>query len=227
MLKYTSRDDDGTESCYRYEYDEFGNQILAEALVDGEWEMVSAEKYNAEGKIVSKERELFSVEYIFDENGTSYYVMKYLGGGSLAAKLAGGPFPEKTALRIVGEVADALSSIHANGLLHLDIKPANILMDERGRSVLIDFGVSKYVDSNQDSSTTSSLIGFSRGFAPLEQYFTRGKQGPWTDVYALAATLYFCITGAVPVDSVERSDEDTIKRPSELGASIPAYAVCN
>ena len=69
MLKYTSRDDDESEACYRYEYDEFGNQILIEALVDGEWEMVSTEKYNAEGKIVSKERELFSVEYIFDENG--------------------------------------------------------------------------------------------------------------------------------------------------------------
>ena len=139
---------------------------------------------------------------IFDENGTSYYVMKYLGGGSLAAKLAGGPFPEKTALRIVGEVADALSSIHANGLLHLDIKPANILMDERGRSVLIDFGVSKYVDSNQDSSTTSSLIGFSRGFAPLEQVnSTSTSLSPASDIYALGATLYNLVTGSAPPEA--------------------------
>ena len=139
---------------------------------------------------------------IFDENGTSYYVMKYLGGGSLASKLAGGPFPEKTALRIVGEVAEALSSIHASGLLHLDVKPANILMDERGRSVLIDFGVSKYVDSNQDSSTTSSLIGFSRGFAPLEQVnSTSTSLSPASDIYALGATLYNLVTGSAPPEA--------------------------
>ena len=158
---------------------------------------------------------------IFEENGTSYYVMKYLGGGSLASKLGGGPFPEKTALRMIREVADALSSIHTNGLLHLDIKPANILMDERGRSVLIDFGVSKYVDSNQDSSTTSSLIGFSRGFAPLEQVnSTSTSLSPASDIYALGATLYNLVTGNTPPEASAVMDAGLPAFPAGLSDEV-------
>lgn len=158
---------------------------------------------------------------IFEENGTSYYVMKYLGGGSLASKLGGGPFPEKTALRMIREVADALSSIHTNGLLHLDIKPANILMDERGRSVLIDFGVSKYVDSNQDSSTTSSLIGFSRGFAPLEQVnSTSTSLSPASDIYALGATLYNLVTGNTPPEASVVMDAGLPAFPAGLSEEV-------
>ena len=139
---------------------------------------------------------------IFDENGTSYYVMKYLSGGSLADKIKDGPLPEKEALRIVDEVSDALGSIHSHGLLHLDIKPANILFDERDRAVLIDFGVSKYLDNPEDSTTTSTLIGFSRGFAPLEQMNSMvSSLSPATDIYSLGATLYNLVVGATPPDA--------------------------
>ena len=133
---------------------------------------------------------------IFDENGTSYYVMKYLSGGSLADKIQDSPMPEQTALKVIREVSDALDSIHSHGLLHLDIKPANILFDERDRAVLIDFGVSKYVDSHDDTTTTSSLVGFSRGFAPLEQInATISSLTAATDLYALGATLYNLVVG--------------------------------
>lgn len=158
---------------------------------------------------------------VFDENGTSYYVMKYLAGGSMASLVKSGPMLENTALRMIGEVSDALKSVHSSGLLHLDIKPANILLDERGRAVLIDFGVSKYVDSQQDSSTTSSLIGFSRGFAPLEQVnSTITALSPATDIYALGGTLYNLVTGKVPPEASDVMESGLPAMPSVLSDKV-------
>lgn len=162
---------------------------------------------------------------IFDENGTSYYVMKYLRGGSLAEKIQSGAMPERTALKVIHEVADALESIHTHGLLHLDIKPANILFDERGRAVLIDFGVSKYVDSQEDTTTTSSLVGFSRGFAPLEQInATISSLTPATDLYALGATLYDLVVGTTPPDASQVMDGGLPEMPSGISEDVK-YAV--
>lgn len=158
---------------------------------------------------------------VFDENGTSYYVMKFLAGGSLAALQKTGAISEKVALRVIGEIADALKSVHSRGLLHLDIKPANILFDERGRAVLIDFGVSKYVDSQQDSSTTSSLIGFSRGFAPLEQVnSTLSALSPASDIYALGATLYSLVTGKMPPEASVVMDSGLPEFPADVSAGV-------
>jgi len=159
---------------------------------------------------------------IFDENGTSYYVMKYLGGGSLANVIKNiGPMSEKGALKIIGEVSDALKSVHSNGLLHLDIKPANILLDERNRAVLIDFGVSKYVDSPADSSATSSLVGFSRGFAPLEQvHSTLSALSPATDIYALGATLFNLVTGATPPEASDVMNEGLPDFPASVSEEV-------
>ena len=162
---------------------------------------------------------------IFDENGTSYYVMKYLSGGSLADKVQAGPLPEKRALKIIDEVSDALESIHTHGLLHLDIKPANILFDERDRAVLIDFGVSKYVDSQDDTTTTSSLVGFSRGFAPLEQVnATISSLTPATDLYALGATLYNLVVGTTPPEASQVMDSGLPEMPPQISEEVK-YAV--
>lgn len=163
-------------------------------------------KFKAEAKKIASlnNDHIVNIIDIFDENGTSYYVMKYLGGGSLAQLIQLKALPEDNALNIIRQISDALISVHSAGLLHLDIKPANILFDERGRAVLIDFGVSKYVDHESDTSTTSSLVGFSRGFAPLEQInATVTSLSPASDIYALGATLYNMITGSVPPDASE------------------------
>ena len=159
---------------------------------------------------------------VFDENGTSYYVMKYLSGGSVAAlQKQSGTISEPIALKVIEEVSDALKSVHSRGLLHLDIKPANILFDERGRAVLIDFGVSKYVDSQQDSSTTSSLIGYSRGFAPLEQVnSTITSLSAASDIYALGATLYSLITGKTPPDASSVLESGVPPMPSGLSGEV-------
>ena len=162
---------------------------------------------------------------IFDENGTSYYVMKYLSGGSLADKVQAGPLTEKGALKVIDEVSDALDSIHSHGLLHLDIQPANILFDERDRAVLIDFGVSKYVDSQDDTTTTSSLVGFSRGFAPLEQVnATITSLTPATDLYALGATLYNLVVGTPPPEASQVMDSGLPEMPSRISEEVK-YAV--
>ena len=158
---------------------------------------------------------------IFDENGTSYYVMKYLGGGSLADRIKGGPLQEIEALDIVKEVSDALKAVHSTGLLHLDIKPANILFDEHDRAVLIDFGVSKYFDSPQDTTSTSTLVGFSRGFAPLEQINAAASAlTPATDIYALGATFYNLIVGATPPDASIVMDTGLPKSPSGISDEV-------
>ena len=158
---------------------------------------------------------------IFDENGTSYYVMKYLSGGSLADKVQDRPLPERSALKVIREVADALDSIHSHGLLHLDIKPANILFDERERAVLIDFGVSKYVDSHDDTTTTSSLVGFSRGFAPLEQInATISSLTAASDIYSLGATLYNLVVGAAPPEASIVMDSGLPAMPVGISAEV-------
>ena len=164
---------------------------------------------------------IVSIIDIFDENGTSYYVMKYLDGGSLADRIRHAALPENQALAVIREVADALKTIHSNGLLHLDIKPANILFDDRDRAVLIDFGVSKYVDNQKDTTTTSSLVGFSRGFAPLEQMnATVASLSPATDIYSLGATLYNLVVGITPPDASSVMDMGLPAFPSDISLEV-------
>ena len=207
-------------SCTR----ENGTSRVSVPVSDNE-ELVTRclKKFKAEArKIASLNNDhIVNIIDVFDENGTSYYVMKYLGGGSLALRLKGGAVPLKAALKVIGDIADALKSVHSNGLLHLDVKPANILFDERGRSVLIDFGVSKYVDSQQDSSTTSSLIGYSRGFAPLEQVNSvTSSLSPASDIYALGATLYNLVTGSVPPEASVVMDMGITNWPTDMDEDV-------
>jgi len=184
-------------------------------------------KFKAEArKIASLNNDhIVSIIDIFDENGTSYYVMKYLDGGSLADRIRHAPMQESQALSIIQDVADALKAIHSNGLLHLDIKPANILFDDRDRAVLIDFGVSKYVDNQNDTTTTSSLIGFSRGFAPLEQVnATVSSLSPATDIYSLGATLYNLVVGITPPDASSVMDMGLPAFPPDISEGTK-YAI--
>ena len=143
---------------------------------------------------------IISIYDVFEENNTAYYVMEYVDGGSLADKVSvNGPLCEETAISYVRQIADALAEVHSRNLLHLDIKPANVMFNGRGEVVLIDFGVSKHYDEG-GFQTSSAAIGTSEGYAPLEQYESGALDSftPATDIYALGATLFYMLTAQHP-----------------------------
>ena len=140
---------------------------------------------------------------IFEENGTAYYVMKYYGNGSLFDKINRcGPLPEETSLRYIRQLSSALKYVHSRKIMHLDIKPGNIMLDDDDNAILIDFGLSKHYDGS-GHQTTRSVPGTSKGYAPLEQYKDGGVGyfSPSTDIYSLAATLYKILTGITPPEA--------------------------
>lgn len=158
---------------------------------------------------------------IFEENGTAYYVMENLPGGALSALVhASGPLSEPDAEHYVRAVADALAYIHARNTMHLDVKPSNILLNQKKEAVLIDFGISKRYDVAGEQ-TSSTPVGISKGYAPLEQAHEGGVSQfqPSTDIYSLGATLYFLVTGMAPPDASD-VNEDGLERPAGVSDRV-------
>ena len=158
---------------------------------------------------------------VFEENGTAYYVMEYLSCGSLSDRIPSDGLPEFEALGYIRQVADALSYIHKNKILHLDIKPSNILFRKADEAVLIDFGISKHYDEVGGGQTSSTPVGVSRGYAPLEQYKCGGVSqfSPATDIYSLGATLYKLLTGQTPPDADEVNEDGLPDLPHRVSVS--------
>ena len=159
---------------------------------------------------------------IFEENGTAYYVMEYLSGGSLAERIPSGGLPESEVLGYILHVAEALSYIHSEKILHLDVKPSNILFRKNEEAVLIDFGISKHYDDDGGSQTSSTPVGVSRGYAPLEQYKKGGvaQFSPATDIYSLGATLYKLLTGKTPPDADDIYEDGVPDLPPSVSSSL-------
>ncbi len=162
-----------------------------------------------------------SVTDFFEANNTAYYVMEYVDGCDLV-KYVRESQPLSTVLELLEPIAQSLIQIHAEGMIHRDISPDNIMCAKNGSRKLLDFGASH--SFTEDESTTGNAT-LKHGFAPPEQYGSSSMQGPWTDVYAFAATIYWCITGKVPQDSMDRSiGGDQLRRPIELGAVLTPEA---
>ena len=155
----------------------------------------------------------------FTENSTAYIVMEYLDGESLKDKVKReGKIPYDQAINYIIPVLRELEKVHAEGIIHRDIAPDNIMLTN-DKVKLIDFGAAKYATTLHSKSMSVVL---KPGYSPEEQYRSRGNQGPWTDVYAISATLYRLITGVIPIDAQERKKPgNTLKKPSELGIDIP------
>ena len=179
------------------------------------------QKFLKEARMISSlvHKHVIRIHDVFEENGTAYYVMDYIERGSLKDKVSnGGAVSEKLALRYIRQVADALSYVHSNNILHLDVKPANVLLDGNDDAVLIDFGISKHYDAD-GGETSTTPAGVSKGYAPIEQYQHGSVSGftPSTDVYSLGATLFYLITGEAP-------PEASVVYEEGLSPSLDAYA---
>lgn len=150
---------------------------------------------------------IVGVQRLIEANGTVYVVMDFIEGGSLGQRWnrIGREQSEKSLMELMGPLLDGIEEIHAQGLLHRDIKPDNVLVNHRGQSVLIDFGSAREAVGHRTVSMTSIV---SHGYSPIEQYQTRGHMGPWTDIYALGAVMYRGITGEKPPMAADRILDD-------------------
>ncbi|MBE6297109.1 MAG: serine/threonine protein kinase [Bacteroidales bacterium] len=182
------------------------------------------EKFLKEARLIASfdHSNIIRIHDVFEENGTAYYVMEYLEGESLSTLVARcGAIDEQVALRYTRQVADALAEVHAGNLLHLDVKPANIMLNKKGEAVLIDFGISKHYDET-GSQTSSAAVGISEGYAPLEQYEAGalGSFTPATDIYSLGATLYFLVTGQRPPKAGDVMNDGLPVLPSDISPEV-------
>lgn len=148
---------------------------------------------------------------LFEENGTAYYVMDYVDGENLSARLkrTNAPLSESEVRNYLNQILDGLEAIHNEGMFHLDIKPANIMVDSHDVVRLIDFGASKQ-QSTVGGATMSTGISYTNGYAPSEQMAqSYDKFGPWTDFYALGATVYKLLTNQDPPSVSDLSEDET------------------
>lgn len=169
-----------------------------------------------------KHPHIVKVVDVFEENGTAYYVMEYHGQGSLNSRIKKhGAFSEKEATAYILQIADALSYVHGRQMNHLDVKPDNVLLNNKGEAVLIDFGLSKCYDADGEQ-TSSTPIGVSVGYAPLEQSRVGGVGtfSPATDIYSLGATFYKLVTGKTPPEASEVFDEGLPEFPDNVNEAV-------
>lgn len=172
-------------------------------------------KFNAHKNIVN-------VYEYFEENNTAYIVMEFLDGCNLGEYIEsnGNKLDIDTSVEIICHICNALKDIHGNGIIHRDISPDNIYLCNDGTVKLIDFGAARFSAAEEAKNFTIIL---KPGFAPPEQYEQISDQGPKTDVYALGATLYYCITGEKPDESTNRKVKDSLVSPSEVDHAIEPY----
>lgn len=160
------------------------------------------QKFKKEARRISKLKSphIVTVYDLFEENGTAYYVMEYIDSVNLSVllKRLQKPLSETEVMGYLPQILDALECVHQEGLYHLDLKPANIMVDKKGNITIIDFGASKQ-HSSAGGATTSTAVSYTNGYAPREQMEQNlDKFGPWTDIYALGATLYNLLTNKRP-----------------------------
>lgn len=181
------------------------------------------EQFLKEARILghfNEQKGMVTVHNYFYANGTGYLIMDYLEGMTLKAYInaLGRPMSWEEGLAFLMPVADVLEGLHARGLIHRDISPDNIFVSSAGEIKLLDFGAARLALGEY---TKSLPVVLKAGFTPLEQYSGKGRQGPWTDLYALAATLYWLVTGKTLPSSTDRAMHDTVPGMVYKNENIP------
>ena len=169
------------------------------------------------------------VKSVFIQNETAYIVMDFIEGETLLKKLQReGPMDYGTCISLMTPIMQALSEVHKHGIIHRDISPDNIMVQNDGRLILLDLGAAKDLDiQGKDGNMQSSQMVAKQGFSPVEQYGRDGKIGSWTDVYAMAATIYYCCTGVLPPSATDRTIGDTLTcRPRLTKEEFDVLAFC-
>ena len=177
------------------------------------------QKFLREARAMARLEKLHTVVGVrdyFEEHNTAYIIMEYIEGTTLRELAAqkGGRIPVGELLPMLEPLFEELDTMHEQGLIHRDISPDNLML-EKGWIRLLDFGCAREAGSITETMT----IMLKNGFAPIEQYQHKG-QGPWTDVYALSATIYYCLTGKVPEHSIDRICQDELIPPRRLGVEL-------
>ncbi|MBO7251237.1 MAG: protein kinase, partial [Oscillospiraceae bacterium] len=167
-------------------------------------------KFLAEARKMAKINsipEIVSVRDTFEENKTAYIVMDYVPGMTLKEHIRKrGCFSYEECMELLLPLIDGIDKVHRQGIIHRDISPANLMLTPNGKVYLLDLGAAKDM---KDSNATSQSVA-TRGFSPMEQYANAGQIGPWTDVYAITASIYYCLFGKVPPAAVDRVDNDIL-----------------
>lgn len=192
----------------------------------GRWSPEEFDRFRSrfveEGRALAKLRHpsIPQVHSVLEENGTVYLVMEFVEGTTLEQHLwdRGGQLPVDEAIEVIRQAGEALAVVHAEGLLHRDLKPANLMRRVNGQVTLVDFGAAREFAAEEAQSHT---VIHTTGYAPVEQYTRHGKRGPFTDVYALSATMYHLLTGDAPIDARIRALEGALPPPRELRPEVP------
>ena len=200
-----------------------GHTVSAYSGQRGESFMYGKECFLQEAKTLAEfigNPNIVRVHSYFEENGTAYFAMDYIKGTSFDKyiKDKGGRISWQETQNILFPIMDALAAVHGRGIIHRDVTPDNIYITEDGTVKLLDFGAARY--SLGDKSRSLDVV-LKHGFAPKEQYTRHGRQGPYTDVYTVAATFYYAISGRRPPDSIDRLEEDDLLALSSLGVDVP------
>lgn len=198
-----------------------GVTVLPNSEQDREFFQYGLEIFLQEAKTLARfsHPNIVRIRDYFTTNNTAYLVMDYHQGRPLNIymKENGGNLTEAQALTIMLPIMAGLEAMHEKGFLHRDVKPQNIYLTDHNLPVLLDFGAARMAMAD---ATQTLTIMLSRGFAPFEQYHAKGRQGPWGDVYACGATLYYLVTGQVPADALERQYQDKLLPPLQLNPQI-------
>ncbi|MBQ1491553.1 MAG: serine/threonine protein kinase, partial [Blautia sp.] len=198
-----------------------GNQITWSRQTKEIWFREGVDRFLMEARSIAQfhgDPNIVEVKNFFQENNTAYIVMEYLDGMNLSRRVSTcGPLKADDAFRLFLPVMYSLERMHRAGVLHRDIAPNNVRLLSGGSLKIMDFGSARYYGGGRDRSLS---VLYKEGYSPLEQRMTKGEQGPWTDIYSLCATLYFCITGKVPEDALNRLHADGLVKPSALGVPI-------